>query len=382
MKKKKLLITADSFLPRIDGVSRFITEVVPYLTERFKITIVAPDYTQQSKKEKIPKIRNVKIKLIPSSALNFWEYRPAKFKFFKVMEEVKKNNLVFVNGCGSIGNAAIVSAKILGKPIINLVHVLEWELIPKFVPVNWLKKPLYLISSVYAKILYNLSDLLIAPSEEVAAKLSAKGIIAPKTIVHLGIDTKRFKPARNKLTHKRKYHLEDYFIIGSCGRLSKEKDPDTILKAFRLLYPKYKNMRLLIIGDGLKEFKEKFEKSQNVIYLGKKSNVEEYYKLMDVFHFTSLTETTGLVLLEAMASGVPVISTRVGIANFIIKNGKTGYLIDKRDFLSLAKITEKLYKDRVTREDIGKNARKIITEKLSLENSANKIQKVLHTFMQ
>ena len=108
MKKKKLLITTDSFAPRIDGVSRFITEIIPYLTDYFDITILAPDYTQQFKKEKISKIKNVKIRLIPLSGLRFGEYRAAKFKFFKVMEEVKKNDIILVKGSNAMKMNKIV----------------------------------------------------------------------------------------------------------------------------------------------------------------------------------------------------------------------------------------------------------------------------------
>lgn len=378
--KKKLLITSESFLPRYDGVSRFITELVPYLTDEFDITILAPDYRKIYKKEKLPKISKVKLELVQVSSLKLWEYNPARLKPFKIIRLIRENDIVFVNGCGTLGSAAIMLAKLLGKPILNFVHVIDWELIPKYVPSKWLKKPLYFMSSIYAKIFYNLSDLLILSSEEIAEKLSLKRIIAPKTIINLGVGTKKFKPARNKQAHKKKYNLEDYFIIGYCGRLSKEKDPETILKAFRLLYPKYKDMRLLVIGEGLKEIEEKFKRNPNVIYLGRKNNVEEYYKLMDVFHFTSLTETTGLVLLEAMASGVPVISTKVGIADSVIINGKTGFLIDKRDYLTLAKLTEKLYKDRVLREEIGKKTREIIIENFNFEDSARRIKEVITKF--
>ncbi len=381
MEKKKLLITTDSFFPKIDGTSRFVLEIIPFLKKHFDITIIAPDYRQIYKGEKLPKIKDVNLITIPLSWFGFGDYRAAKFKFFKVMNEVKKNDIIFVNVSGAIGSAAILSAKLFGKPIVNLVHVLEWEYIPRSISLNWLRRPMQIISTLYGKFLYNLSDLLIVPTEEVAAKLSSRGIIAPKTIATLGVDTKKFSPPKNKHSQKKKYKLEDYFVIGYCSRLSREKDPETVLKAFRILYPKYKDMRLLVIGDGLEEFKEKFRKGKNVIYLGKKTNVEEYYKLMDVFYFTSLTETTGFVILEAMSCALPVISTNVGIANFAIKNGKNGFIINKKDYLELAKATEKLYKDRTLREDIGKKARKTILEDFSFEKSASKIREILSNFI-
>jgi glycosyltransferase involved in cell wall biosynthesis len=80
-----------------------------------------------------------------------------------------------------------------------------------------------------------------------------------------------------------------------------------------------------------------------------------------------------------MASGIPVISTKVGVSTKIISNGKNGFLVDFKDSYSISKILQKLGRDRVLREEIGRKARKAVEENFSWEKTCEGINHVLHS---
>lgn len=374
--KPKLLIVSDSFLPRWDGVSRFLYELLPYLKDDFSITLLIPDFG------KIPSYKNlerVKIERIPLSKKTYSDYQPPKLKTLKLRKLVKKADIVFTNTLGPLGIQSIIFSKLLRKSLASFVHSIEWELFSKSIAGKAKKKLVYFITKPIVTLLYNLTDMLIVPTEEVASIMSRNRILSPKTIVRLGVKTDFFRPSENKSKAKEELGLKDCFVVGFCGRLALEKDPMTLLRAFRLFLVKNKEARLLVVGSGIKLLEERFSKSRNVVFVGRQDDVRKYYSAMDVFCSTSLTETTGLTILEAMASGIPVISTKVGVSTKIISNGKNGFLVDFKDSYSISKILQKLGRDRVLREEIGRKARKAVEENFSWEKTCEGINNVLHS---
>ena len=151
--KKKLLIATDSFLPRWDGVARFLSELIPDLKKDFIITVIAPKF-----KGKIPKIPGVKIIRMPLRNIQVGDYYPAKLDKKKIQKAVEDSDVVFSQTLGPIGAYSIIYGKRKKKKIISYIHSVEWELFSESVAelkVNkWLVKN---FTKVFARRLYNIA---------------------------------------------------------------------------------------------------------------------------------------------------------------------------------------------------------------------------------
>ena len=158
------------------------------------------------------------------------------------------------------------------------------------------------------------------------------------------IEWDRFRKERSKEILK-KHNIPTGFVVGFVGRISPEKNVLTILKSAQYL----KDVSFVIIGDGPE--KEKLQniskKLKNVYWLGRKDNIEEYYPSFDVLTLTSDMEGLPLVLLEAMASGTPCISSSVGAISEIIQEGYSGGLLfnNKDEKALVGKIKQMRNKD-------------------------------------
>jgi glycosyltransferase involved in cell wall biosynthesis len=371
---KKILVASDSFLPRWDGVSRFLYEVIPRLRDNFKITVLAPMFNGNP----VP-IRGVDVVRVPLTRMKAGDYQIPRLSPRVVSRAVSEADVVWTNTLGPISLGASFFAKLQHKPLLSYVHSIEWELFHlSIMNSKILRSIVYWITKLVAKIHYNLSDLLMVPSEEVGDKLTFSGIKSYKVAVKLGVDINNFKPPKNKMTAKKEIGLpSDSVVIGYCGRFAREKDLKTLRRAFNRLKMKRKECKLLLVGSGLQQIKDSFAKMKEAMLVGNTDEPEKYYQAMDIFVLPSLTETTGLTVLEAMSSQVAVVSTPVGISPAIIKDGENGYLFEMKSEYELYKRLDKLVSDRILREKIAKKGRELVVNNFSWDQTTKNINKIL-----
>lgn len=140
------------------------------------------------------------------------------------------------------------------------------------------------------------------------------------------------------------------FRIGFVGRLSEEKGVDFLLRAMRIVVDKFPDIHLTIVGTGplMRNFiiyTKKLQLTENVHFTGYVPNVFTILKTLDVFVLPSRTEGCPIVILEAMASGLPVIATSVGGNPELVQNGETGILVPFNDEKKLSEAILELYSD-------------------------------------
>jgi len=367
---KKLLITTDCFLPRWDGVARFLSELLPSLKNHFDVTVIAPKF-----QGKFQKIHGVKIIRMPLMRLRFGDIYFSWFNFKEVRKHAEKADIIFNQTIGPIGISSILAASKLKKPVISYVHSIEWELTAK--AMKRFKNEIWHAVRWMARKLYNKCSLLILPSKIVEDILTENKITAKKKVVKLGINTDKFNPPVSKALAKKKLKINpEKIIIGFSGRIGREKDIPTLVNAFRKLEKKNKNVQLLIVGEGIDEQL----KGENIILPGSVNNVNDYLKAMDIFVLPSLTETSSLATMEAMATGLPVIVTPVGsIPEYVVHN-KNGLVFSRGDVSALYRYLKRLVHDETLRAKLGNEARKTIIKDHKWSETAKEIINVMKNF--
>jgi len=373
-KKLKLVIATDNYLPRWDGISRFLSEIVPLISKDFELTVIIPNFG------KIPKSasKNITIEKIPLSRFHAGDFQLAKFSYFRIKSIIKKSDMVFSQTIGPIGACAILSAKTSFKPLITFTHNIEWELFPKIVSSPFLKKFLYPVTKKFVKFLYNKSNLIIVPSSSIADMLSWQNIISKKEVVHLGVNTSKFVKGNKQDAKKEIGFKPRDFVVGYHGRLGREKDLKTLMRAFVRVRAQNPATKLLIVGSGSQDIENVFKNQEGVYFVGQKDDVIPYIQAMDVYVIPSLTETTSLSTLEAMSCEVAVIATRVGYIKDYIIDGKNGFFFEKQNTFDLFKKICMLMDNSSLRAKIGSEARKTVEAGFRWEETANRIRDALH----
>lgn len=166
---------------------------------------------------------------------------------------------------------------------------------------------------------------------------------------------------------KKDLGLDTKFVILFVGRLVKEKGLFTLIRAFKEVKEAFTDLFLLIVGDGelkdeLKEFVSR-EEINDVHFTGVIQNKElpKYYGISDIFVLTSYYEPWGVVVNEAMASGLPIIiSDKVGAKGDLLLEGGNGYSFQSNNFIELKECILSLLKTPDLINKMGQNSRKII----------------------
>lgn len=369
--KPKLLIVADTYYPQVDGILRFMEQFISRSRSAFDLQLLVPDFGQK----KDSAITSVALSRYVSLS-GYHSMQLSRQNIYKIKTALQPADVVFIQGPALLSYLTMYYAPKFGKKTVVYLHVLPWELFAKFAP-PILNKLLAFIVKKVSILLYNRCQEILVPYPELENYLCSQGVKTKITVARLGVDIDRFTPTDNKEEWKRKLGLPTRKkIIGYVGRISREKNIGILLEAFRKL-PGQEEVFLLLVGDGPQQQKKVCTAMRNCRVTGFVEKVPDYLKAMDIFVMPSLTETTSLATLEAMASGLPVIATRIGfMQNYIIK-GYNGTFFHRNNPLHLAAKIGQLLKEKKLRARLGRNARKTVAYSFSWERSINKIKRIL-----
>ncbi|KAL3622818.1 Sulfoquinovosyl transferase sqd2 [Castilleja foliolosa] len=272
-----------------------------------------------------------------------------------------KPDIIHASSPGIMVFGALAIAKLLSVPIVMSYHTHVPVYIPRYT-FSWLVKPMWLI----IKFLHRAADLTLVPSAAIARDLEAAEVTAVIRLWNKGVDSESFHPRNGE---------PDKPLIVHVGRLGVEKSLDFIKRVM----DKLPEARIAFIGDGpYREELEQMFTGMPAIFTGmlQGDELSQAYASGDVFIMPSESETLGLVVLEAMSSGLPVVAARAGGIPDIIPDdhqGKTGYLFNPGDLDDCLSKLKPLLHDRELRETIGKAAR-VETEKYDWRAATKKIR--------
>lgn len=199
------------------------------------------------------------------------------------------------------------------------------------------------------------------------------------TVVHNGFSTSKIARPR-----PRQKNWQDKFLILSASNLTKSKGVDDTLRAIRLLLDRgLTDIHFLIVGDGpyrtaLEQLAVELDIQENVDFLGWKEHPEvmEYMSTCDLFCLPSWREAFGLVYLEAMAHGKPVIAVNdQGGADFVV-NSQTGFLVPPKSPKAIADRIEILYKNRARAAEMGQRGKSLVVNEMTWQANAAKTKAI------
>jgi len=243
-----------------------------------------------------------------------------------------------------LGGSARRLARATGRPLVFTYHTL-YDKYAHYVP---LPRPAVERTAIaWSTRFANSADLVLAPSDFVAARLRASGVRRPVEVVPTGIDLARFQPGDRAAARQALGLPEAGPVLLYVGRLDREKNLEFLLAAVsRLAGPA--PPRLLLVGRGTRSAALRAlgarQLDGRVEFRGgvPRDELGPFYQAADAFVFASTTETQGLAVLEAMACGLPVVAVRSAGVEEVLADGVSGLLVPEEPGAFAAAVAEVL----------------------------------------
>ncbi|MGM0453308.1 MAG: glycosyltransferase [Thermodesulfobacteriota bacterium] len=291
--------------------------------------------------------------------------------FLQMLDYCFENGVTQIHAStpGPVGLCALAVARTLDLPLYGTYHTAFPQYAAELTGDNDIEEFMWKAMIWF----YNQMDMVYVPSAATGRELAAKGLKEQKIQRYpRGIDTDRFHPNKRNGFWASEYDLDQQSLkLLYVGRISREKNLETLVAAFRRLEASGKNIDLIIVGDG--PYKKEMQaalKGSRAFFTGLLTGhrLAQAYASSDLFVFPSTTDTFGNVVLEAQASGIPVIVTDQGGPQENVKPGLTGHVVPALDADAMADAIERLY-DNPDEMARMKNAARLYMQGRSFEKN-------------
>lgn len=358
----RICMFTNTYLPHVGGVARSVSILARDLEKMgHRLLIIAPEFAEPGSREsdeqvvRLPAIQNF-------NGSDFSVSVPIPFMLREAVNEFQPD-IVHSHHPFLLGDSALRTARSFQMPIVFTHHTL-YEQYTHYVPFDSevMKRFVVQLSTKYA----NMCDRIIAPSQSIADLIISRGVKRPVTEIPTGVDIEFFKKGDGRSFRQSAGIPADAFVIGHVGRLAPEKNLSYLARAASRCLTANKNARFLVVGDGRsrKTMQDIFETDKvqsRVIFTGNKAGEElrDAYRAMNLFVFSSKSETQGMVLAEAMAAGLPVVALDASGVREVLKDGKNGRLLPgNASVQDFAATTESIMQDAATLQAYAQNAQK------------------------
>jgi len=291
----------------------------------------------------------------------------ALLKLYRILR-VERPQIVHTH-TAKAGFLGRLAAQMAGVPVI--IHTYHGHVLNGYYgpATSWLLK-------MMERGLARITDRLVAVSELVKEDLIAYRIAPAEkiSVIPLGFDLEPFFNCRS-LRGQFRSELglgPDIRLVGILGRIAPIKNHRLFLESAARIVEQDSTVRFVIVGDGILKsemegYAQDLHISEQVIFTGWRRDLPRIYADLDVLVVSSNNEGTPVSAIEAMASGCPVVATRVGGLPDIIKEGETGYLVSARQPQPLAGAIVRVIENAQAAEQMGRSGRLSVKEKFSLD---------------
>ncbi|MGL5881320.1 MAG: glycosyltransferase [Xenococcaceae cyanobacterium] len=344
----RIALFTETFLPKIDGIVTRLRHTIEHLQRNGdRVLVFCPDGgLKEYKGAKIHGVSSIPLPLYPELKLAI--PRPT----IRWALERFKPDLIHVVNPAVLGLGGIYYAKTMNIPLVASYHTH----LPQYLQHYGLGALEGLLWELL-KLGHNQAHLNLCTSTAMVKELVNHGI-ERVDLWQRGVDTEMFQPhlATQQMRSRLSNGHPDSPLLLYVGRLSAEKEIEQIKPVLEAI----PNARLALVGNGPnREVLEEHFKGTATNFVGYLEGLElaSAFASADAFVFPSRTETLGLVLLEAMAAGCPVVAARSGGIPDIVTDGVNGYMFDPSDPGSAIAATKRLLEAKDTREQMRQNAR-------------------------
>lgn len=307
-----VLMLSDVFFPRVNGVSTSIQTFRQGLSEQgVEVQLIAPDYGLADSAESARWISRVRSHRVPFDR----EDRIASKRRMVAAAGARSPALIHIQTPFAAHYAGLELARLHGVPVIATYHTLFEEYLHHYIPLipGTLTRRL---ARGLSRRQCNALDAVVVPSSAMAERLRDYGVTVPLHVIPTGIPVERFSKGDGAAFRARHQIPEQVKIALFVGRVAHEKNIDFLLQVAKRCRGTVPDLLWIIAGEGpaLKDLKALArrlgiaERVRFIGYLDREQELPNCYAAADVFVFASRTETQGLVLLEAMAAGLPVLA--------------------------------------------------------------------------
>ena len=375
----RVLYCTDTYPPQINGVSIVTALSVTGLARRgWECAVAAPRYPPDAYPpigDRPPPVTEaVELLSLPSVALpGYSEIRLAVSGRAAVRQLIHRfrPDLVHCETEFTLGRLGQRAARAAGLPAVSSYHT-DFGRYAEAYGLLWLRRAV----TGYLTAFHRRSARVYTPSASARAELASLGVDTVE-VWGRGVDTEVFHPRRRSQALRAELGMGSRFTLVYVGRLAPEKRVDVIVHAFRLagaVVPRGV-MHLVIAGTGPSEAHLRATAPPDVTFLGlldREFRLPDLYANCDAFVFASVTETLGLVVLEAMASGLPVIAALEGGVRDHLRDGFNGLTYEAGDAAALAQAMVLLANEWDLTQRLARNARHT-AEGLSWEGELDRL---------
>lgn len=321
------------YLPVINGVSRSVETFREELTKQHHNVFIFAQQANNGYEDKVPFIFRYPALTLPVSA-----EVPAVIPvspFADQLLPLLKPDVIHTHHPILLGQTAARKAKELNVPLVFTFHTRYQEYTHYFpLPQETIQEFIKNAIQTWLKTFMRMCQHIIVPSESIKEILIRDyGLQDQYTVIPTGMDLTPFAQADGKELRARMGWQNDKVLI-SIGRLAQEKNWPVLLEAVKEVLCTHSDLRVVIIGDGvekdnLQTLTAELGIAERVTFTGEVpfSEIPAYLKAADLFSFASITETQGLVTMEAMAAGLPVVAVDGSGTRDIVEEGKQGFLV-------------------------------------------------------
>ena len=365
----RILIATDTYYPDVNGAAYFTYRLATLLAKRgHNVFVMCPS---RSFRNTVSNDKGVTLYGIHSIAIpTYRDFRISPLFTSRTIRRVVREvspHIVHVQNHFLIGREAVSAAKRLGIPVVgtnhfmpeNLVHYLHLPGIAE----RWAQK----IAWRQCVRVFEQLDFVTTPTETAVALLKNAGLRKDVMPLSCGIDLERFKPTNDGSYLRQSLGIPvSKPVLLYVGRLDKEKRIDLILRALPDIL-RVTSVHLVIAGIGkekrkLEELTEKLGMQRAVTFTGfvPDKDLQNIYRMADLFVIAGIAELQSIVTMEAMASGLPVVAVNAMALPELVHDGENGYLFSNGDSQMLAEKVIAILSNQTMRVQMSERSLDII----------------------
>jgi 1,2-diacylglycerol 3-alpha-glucosyltransferase len=363
----RILILSDVYFPRINGVSTSIqTFRRQFAALGHEVLLIAPSYCAAAEPE--PDIVRLPARSVPFDPEDRMMGFKAALELEPALRRERYFDLIHIQTPFVAHYAGVALSKRLGVPRVETYHTFFEEYLHHYVPVvpgSWTRA----LARRFSRAQCNDLDAVVVPSRAMRDVLCEYGVHVPVEIIPTGIELERLRGGSGGAFRRRHGIPPERPVLVHVGRVAFEKNIDFLLRMLVCVRAEVPAVLLVIAGEGpsrghLQRLARRLGLERNILFIGyldRRDALLDCYCAGDAFVFASRTETQGLVLLEAMALGLPVVSTAV-MGTRDILDARRGALVPREHEAEFAAQVVALLRDPALRTRLVREAQDYASE--------------------